>query len=569
MPNEYRVQRNHVNVTLDLTNSNQQELLVNITWTPVSLRQEFCLPIWTPGSYKVRDHSQYLYNITLSQGDRPIILDRLDTSQWIANLENYNNLSLNYIIQARELTVRTSYINPDFASINLSSVVVLVNGFRRSVHKLHIRKKSNWRASIPLTHKDNYYYANNYDQLLDSPLIAGESIPKTFYVNEKEHQLLCIGKPPWGWPDNFLHDISLVCEAVCKLFKEEPPSGDKYLLVLQMLDKAYGGLEHENSAVLQYDWRALAKKDGYRKLLQLIAHEYLHQWNVKRLRPREFLNYNYSKVIITDSLWFAEGVTSYYDLAMPMISGLSSEKDFLEDLSLEITAVFNTPGNKIHSLADSSRESWIKLYNSTLPSKDTQINYYKNGTLLSLCLDVKLRQKGYSLAVLLRNLWIKYGKTNLGYTRQEIKIELTSLDLNISNELDIWLDEPDSLPLLEIIKILDLRLDKIGEPEIYSGLHVKEKANMVIVSWVEINSPACKAGLVIDDELIAINNYRIRELEDIKRIVEINEQYTLTFFRQGMLRSTKLTTSSADKPKWSLSLGKSFSELRNKWLQII
>ena len=152
----------------------------------------------------------------------------------------------------------------------------------------------------------------------------------------------------------------------------------------------------------------LTNDDGYRKLLQIIGHEYFHQWNIRRLRPKEYVTYNYTKAIISEGLWFAEGVTSYFDLAIPMIAGITSPDDFLIDLSNDITSILNTPGRHIHSLSDSSKEAWVKLYNSTPASKESQINYYKFGTILSLCLDIKLRLYESSLAELLRNLYQKF-----------------------------------------------------------------------------------------------------------------------------------------------------------------
>ena len=95
----------------------------------------------------------------------------------------------------------------------------------------------------------------------------------------------------------------------------------------------------------------------------MIGHEYLHQWNVRRLRPKEYIIYDYNQPVISDSLWFAEGITSYYDLALPFIAGLTTKNEFLDDLSEEISLVLSTRGRKFQSLADSSRETWIKLYN--------------------------------------------------------------------------------------------------------------------------------------------------------------------------------------------------------------
>ena len=56
-------------------------------------------------------------------------------------------------------------------------------------------------------------------------------------------------------------------------------------------------------------------------MLGLIAHEYFHAWNVKRLKPREFAVLDYGRENYTRLLWFFEGFTSYYDDLFVLRSG--------------------------------------------------------------------------------------------------------------------------------------------------------------------------------------------------------------------------------------------------------
>ena len=308
--NEIR-ERSSVEVIIDLTKSNEQEVKVTISWTPTLLEQNFGLPVWTPGSYKVRDHIQNLYCLEVTQNSKELSVQRVETNQWKAKLENLDLIKITYIVQARYLTVRTSYVDSEFASLCLPSVIMYITEFRNDIHKLKLKLSDHWNAYIPLAEKNRCYYANNYDDLVDAHLLSGNLDAQSFYVNDLEHKLICLGQVPGGWPKSLLKDISSICEIESKLFKEDPPSGNRYMLIIHFLDKAYGGLEHDNCAVLHFDWRTLHKENGYRKLLQLIAHEYFHQWNVKRLRPKEYKEYNYNKAVISDSLWFAEGVTSY------------------------------------------------------------------------------------------------------------------------------------------------------------------------------------------------------------------------------------------------------------------
>ncbi|WP_320667722.1 M61 family metallopeptidase [Prochlorococcus sp. MIT 1307] len=563
----------HVHVAIDLTSPRNQEFKVTIKFKPKSKLVRFILPVWTPGSYKIRDHAQYLFDLNIAQDNKCIEPKRVEASAWEIEVVNLSNITIEYRIEARELTVRTCYIDPDFASISLSAAVLLIDGYRNTAYQLLVNLPSNWKAYIPLVRTKSTYYAQDYDHFVDAPLTAGEFGSEPFFVQEKKHRLVLAGKIPKKLPIEFLHHLENVCEACCQVMREEPPSGDNYLLVIQILDKAYGGLEHDNCAVIQYDWRTLAESSGYRRLLQLVGHEYFHQWNVRRLRPIEYNSYNYNKSIITDSLWFAEGITSYFDLALPMIAGITSIDEFICDLSKEITIVLSTPGSSYQTIADSSREAWIKLYNSTIVSSSTQVNYYHFGAILAFCLDIRLRKVNSSLSAFLRTIWHIYGKTGRGYSRSDIKQELSYIDNNLSEELDLWLDGKNTLPLDNSINLVGMTLEQSPLKKIYTGLVTTDKESYFLVKRVDRDSPASNAGLIVNDEIIAVNNFRIKHSNDIDNLIIPEQKSLITYSRQGLVKQSYLFADTINEKKWHLKVDskahESCSALRQEWLKII
>ena len=562
-----------VNLELDLLGSCLQEIKVSIKWKPVDLYQEFNFPKWTPGSYKIRDHVQYLYSLVLEQDGQVVPVKRVETSKWSAQLDNLNLLKLTYIIEARNLTVRTSYIDDQLALLCMSNIVMLINEHRYSNYHIELNMKDEWKAYFPLEKINSYYFASDYDALVDSTLAAGIFESKKITVRNYIHELLLIGKPPKGWPNCLIDDVIRICNAACSIFNEDPPSGDRYIFMIQILDNAYGGLEHDNSTFIQYDWRRLEEKGGYRKLLQLIGHEYFHQWNVRRLRPIEYVIYDYNKAIISESLWFAEGITSYFDLALPMLASISSHDEFLDDLAIDISEVLSTPGRKYQSLSESSKEAWVKLYLSTLQSKDSQINYYRFGTILAFCLDIRLREQDSSLSLLMRNLWDKFGRNRAGYNRIDIKNEIDMLSFGISKDLDEWIDGTDSLPIDSILEKVGCSLIQSSKNVLNTGLHLKESNGYLKVMRVSSNSPASLSSLVVNDQIIAINNHQVSKLDDVYTLTKTDCYSTFTFFRNGVLMTTSLEANLDRELKWSIqdSLNPSAAalELRNRWLAII
>jgi predicted metalloprotease with PDZ domain len=144
--------------------------------------------------------------------------------------------------------------------------------------------------------------------------------------------------------------------------------------------------------VLQFSRRRLATPKGRRNLLQLVAHEYLHQWNVRRLKPAELTPVDYGEPVPVPTLWFAEGVTSYYDLLLVGSCGLCEEDDTLADLSEDLSRYLLCAGRHVQSLRDSSLEAWVKLYRQDAYSGSNQVSYYLKGAVLALVLDLHLRR---------------------------------------------------------------------------------------------------------------------------------------------------------------------------------
>ena len=559
-------------IDLDLRQSHHQSIGVTLSWIPVNQRQILQFPLWTPGSYTVRDPAQYLHGLELQSAAGSIPLRRLAPNRWLADLPDLSALRLTYDLEARNLTVRTAHLDPDLASMSLAAVVMEVDGFRWSPHHLTVKVPDPWSVYCPLPGHGDGWIAPDFDALIDSPIHAGAFESQPFAVMEHHHELLLIGSPPNGWPQDFLQDVQRVCEATCRLMGTPPPAGDRYQLVIQMLDSGYGGLEHDHSAVLQYSWDALAKPEGYRQLLQLVGHEYLHQWNVRRLRPVEFRPYDYGHSVVSEGLWFAEGITSYFDLALPLIAGCSDRPALLRDLGDELSRVLMTPGRTIQSLAASAEEAWIKLYKSTVVSADTQISYYRLGAATAFCLDVRLRSVGSSLSALLRELWEQFGRVDRGFQRSDVLQVLGGSDPSLAVDLERWLDQPDSLELDQSLGLVGLRIDPVPMKHPYHGLSLAEQNGRVLIRRVDANGPGRSAGLVPGDELLAVDGRRLLQPSDLATQLRHHRPATFTYARRRLLGETTLTPlDGVDRWELSCDPGASHEQLalRERWFRFL
>ena len=127
-----------VDVHLDLVRPEEQRIRVTMRWTPSTSRQILQFPLWTPGSYTIRDPVQHLHSLELTAATGPVSLRRLAPNQWLADHVDSIPHRLTYVVEARDLTVRTAFVDPEFASFSLAAVVMELDGCRWSPHRLGV-----------------------------------------------------------------------------------------------------------------------------------------------------------------------------------------------------------------------------------------------------------------------------------------------------------------------------------------------------------------------------------------------------------------------------------------------
>ena len=517
-------------VQLDLSAPSSQLVEVRITLEPRQGPFQLDLPAWTPGSYLIRDYVRQLERLQVCQGSRPLALERLAAAQWrvlgavaggggdeaAAAPAQGEPITISYAILATELTVRTCHLNSAHGFLALAAVVLQVQGERWSPHRLTLLLPAGWQPFVPLPPTaTGGWLARDYDQLIDSPVEAGPHPCHDFAVAGVPHRWVSWGDDLPAQDQRWLADVAAVCLQCCRLLGEPAPAASSYLFILHLIDQGYGGLEHHDSTVLLYGRQALAQPEGRRKLLQLVAHEYLHQWNVRRLRPAQLTPIDYDRVSIVPTLWFAEGITSYVDQFLPLAAGLGSEAELLEDLGSDLSRYLLTPGRRVQSLRQSSEEAWVKLYRQDAHSGDNQISYYLKGAVLALVLDLHLRRHGSWLGAVLQQLWQTLGRQGRGYGEQDLIEAFAGHAPDLATLLPFWLESTEDPPLAAYLA--DLGLCLVAEPAEtwFTGLQLEIVGGCLRLRRVERHGPAQQAGLEVGDELLAIDGQRLSSVEGL------------------------------------------------------
>lgn len=473
------------------------------------------MPVWTPGSYLVREYARHVQDFAVLGRD-PLGWHKVSKNHWRVTVAGLTEMTIRYRVFANELTVRTNHLDATHGYLNPAALFFYVVGWEQ--HPIRIRinpPSSEWQvatalpalADDPLT-----FVAPDFDTLVDSPFEIGLHQRYTFEAAGKPHEFVVWGRGNLD-AQQMIRDTQRIIDVEADLFGGLPY--ESYLFILHLTAQGFGGLEHKNSCSLIYSRFGFQSPEKYQRYLQLVAHEFFHLWNVKRIRPKALEKFDYEAENYTPSLWFSEGTTSYYDVTIPFRAGLYEAKTFLSALSKEISRFLTIPGRHVQPLSESSFDAWIKLYRRDANSDNNQISYYLKGEMVSLLIDLLIRQRhhnGRSLDDVMRLMWQQFGIDEIGFTPMELERAIQSVaEMDLTDFFHRCLHTTDELPFNEYLQPFGLRLvpDLPQNCPPFVGLTVQSEGGRERIRFVEMGSPAQQAGLDIGDELLAINGLRV------------------------------------------------------------
>jgi predicted metalloprotease with PDZ domain len=550
------------------------------------------LPAWIPGSYMVREFARNIIRITAHSSGKKIAIKKTDKQSWQA-APCSGALTIEYEVYAWDLSVRTAHLDQSHGFFNGTSVYLQVVGQEMAPHIVDIQRPDDaacksWRVatSLPELKAKRYgfgsYIAQNYDELMDHPVEMGNFTLATFEAHGVAHDFVVTGRVPNMDLDRIVKDVKKICETQIAFFeprsKRAPMS--RYVFMTMVVGDGYGGLEHRASTALICNRKDLPIKhqeemsDGYRSFLGLCSHEYFHTWNVKRIKPAAFANYDLSQENYTSLLWLFEGLTSYYDDLMLVRSGLIDEPSYFKLVGKTVNAVMRGSGRSKQSVAESSFDAWTKYYRQDENSPNAIVSYYTKGSLVGLALDLTIRAETAgkkSLDDVMRALWQKYGRDfyqkalngqqqGLGEDEIEAIIE-QSTGVKTKRFMDKYVRGKEDLPLASLYSDFGVTLnDERKTAKAALGVRVvKDGADCKLANVFEARA-AHKAGLSAGDVLMAINGLRVTAADAVDGLsaalgrYRVGETVLIHAFRRDELLTVEAKLQADDVPAFSLSL---------------
>jgi len=506
---------------------------------PAPEGQVLVLPAWIPGSYMIREFSRNIVQIRAEAGGQPVELAKLDKHSWQA-APCRGKLTVHYEVYAWDLSVRAAHLDQTHGFFNGTSVFLRAVGQEDEPHVVEIQRPGHeaaakWRVATALKELKakrygfGTYIAQDYDELIDSPVEMGTFEMASFKALGVQHDVVFTGRVPNLDIARVCADLKQICETQIAFFEPRTKKApmDRYVFMTMVVCDGYGGLEHRASTALfcsRADLPTTAQKgkepsEGYMKFLGLCSHEYFHTWNVKRIKPAVFAPYDYQVENYTPLLWLFEGFTSYYDDLMLVRAGLLSEEGYFKMLGKTVGAVLRGSGRTKQSVADSSFDAWGKYYRQDENSPNAIVSYYAKGSLIGLGLDLTIRAKTNgkrSLDDIMRALWQKFGRDFYngkprGVTPEEVEALFDNVaGFKLKTFFDKYIRGTDDVPLAKLLPQFGVGYKderKSSKPSLDVNLG-REGADCKL-SAVHDGGAAQKAGLSANDLLVAIDGLRV------------------------------------------------------------
>lgn len=549
------------------------------------------MPVWTPGSYLVREYARQIEEISArdESANRALTIDKVDKNHWVVQCAGAKDIVVHYVLYGREMSVRTNWIETDFAFLTGAATFLTREDALARPHLVRVDGLPQWpdiATSLPTVDGRDAWHriAKNFDELVDSPIVVGNIDIQKVDVGGASHHLATLGADGLWDTVRATQDIAKLIELEQK-FWGETPYRDYWFL--NLATEAGGGLEHDNSCVLmtsRWAQRTRAKTiDWY----ALVAHEFFHAWNVRRLRPKALITYDYSNEQYMRELWIAEGITSYYDELFVARAALSTPKEYLERLSKQLQSYHGTPGRNVQSLQDSSFDTWIKFYRPDENASNSRVSYYVKGAIIGMLLDAKIRvatNNQKSLDDCMRLLWQRHRTT--GYDNQDFA--------NIASEvagtpIGPWLTQQlattGELDYAEFLDCYGLQWKSkdngssgtdgapVATPAVV-GIDLVNTSGKAMIDKLARGAAASAAGLQVGDELIGWGGFRVSPEQWSERLAmyHVGDRVVATIARRGKLLEIPVVLEPASPEPKSLVRVEAPTDAQsqrwNAWLQL-
>lgn len=544
-------------VNIDITQPQHHYAQITIKFEQFNRKQiDFHLPTWRTGRYEIINLANGIRDFSAAdENGNSLKWKKIDKDTWQVHGTLGKKVEISYQVYANQLGQRTRHIDDSHAFIDASTVLMYSDLARNQAHHVFLNVPATWQSVSGLESgtEPHQFIAKNYDVLVDSPIETGVNEHHKFSVDGRDYELVIWGKGNYD-SAKMVADLTMLVQQSKHIWQGYP--FERYVFMVHATSGARGATEHLNSTIIQRSRFQFSSRKDYLGFISTAAHEFVHTWNVKQYRPKGLVPYNYQQENYSTLLWLSEGSTSYLQNQLLLRGDLMSSKEFLENLAKRITGYIHKPGRQNQTVAEASFDKWLEEGGDY--DKNHSVNIYSEGFLVSWLLDFSIiettkLEKSYRDV---HNILYQNHKIPKGFD----EVDLVAILKQVTGQsYDAWWQENvHGYPKVDFDNLLvkaGLKLsygDKENKKkQAWTGINTKQSANGLQITTVEKNSPAWKAGFMLDDIIIAINGLRMADKDLTERLKNFKpeDKLRITYFRRDELDTRMVVLGSTPKAK--------------------
>tara|TARA_B110000444_G_scaffold259903_1_gene305148 strand:+ start:2519 stop:3976 length:1458 start_codon:yes stop_codon:yes gene_type:complete len=399
---------------------------------------EIQLPTWRPGRYELGNFAQYILKMVgVDPIGNEVVLQKVNLHRWKVPA---GISKIVWDFQADILNAGSTYISTDLQYVNPVNCFIYDPTREYLPYIIYLSDiPENWDIATALPKEGTTLFAANMQHLMDSPWMASPKLWHTEYQVVDEEKVVDFHVWSYGLEppkkERFIQDHIDFSKSQIKYFGTFPTPFYHFLYILPAEREVRHGVEHEDSTVIALGPADKINSDfGYDELVAIASHELYHSWNVKRIRPAEWMPYDFTKACPSRLGYIAEGVTTYMGDLFLFKAGCIDIKGWCMKMEGLISRHLNNPGRHNLSVADSSYDTWLDGYRPGVKGRKGSI--YVEGAICAFICDVRIMTETdnkSSLSTAMSILWERFGKSKKGLTADEYwsvlaEVAGTSLD---------------------------------------------------------------------------------------------------------------------------------------------
>lgn len=505
------------------------------------------LPAWRPGRYELGNFAKNVRNFKVLGADqKKLTFHKTTKDSWSVDTEGETSITVVYNYFANELNAGSTFMDASQLYVNPVNCCVFTEETFGLPVEVTLDIPENWKVATSLESKDGTWIAENTEELLDSPFIASADLQKESYESHgvKFHVWFNgLIKPDWP---RLLKDFKAFTDSQVGKFSEFPVK--EYHFLNQILPiQIYHGVEHQKSTVVALGPSYEVFGDLYKELLGVSSHELYHTWNVKTIRPIEMYPYDFKRENYSPLGYLCEGVTTYMGDLFLLKSGVFNLAQYLNEFNTQLQRHFDNFGRFNYSVAESSFDTWLDGYGPGAPGR--KVSIYTEGCLLAFVTDLKILQatnNKYGLDEVMRRLYFEHALAGKGVSESDYQAVIENVSGSSFQsffEDFIHGTQPFESIVTDALDQIGLQLDHVPADDYCAGrlgFKIIKGTRGHLVKAMYPGGPAELAGLMLEDEIIAVNGVDVEV--DLNKWLSFfdDEPKTITLFRAGKLESFEL-----------------------------